>query len=51
LPYLLMPQSLLSARLRLAIALLPEGLSADVWRGDSSTYMHLGRKAATIWAS
>ena len=39
------------ARLRLVIALLSERLSANVRRGYSGTYVHLGRKAATIWAS
>jgi hypothetical protein len=32
-------------------ALLPEGVSANVRWGYSGTYVHLGRKAATIWAS
>jgi hypothetical protein len=32
------------------MALLSEGVSADA-RGYVGTYVHLGRKAATIWAS
>jgi hypothetical protein len=33
------------------IALLLDGVSANARRGYSGTYVHLGRKAATIWAS
>jgi hypothetical protein len=33
------------------MALLSEGVSANAMRGYSGTYVHLGRKAATIWAS
>jgi hypothetical protein len=43
------------ARLRLVMALLPEGCEVsaidNVGRGYSGTYVHFGRKAATIWAS
>jgi hypothetical protein len=39
------------ARLRLVMALLSEGVSANARSGYSGTYVHLGRKAATIWAS
>jgi hypothetical protein len=33
------------------MALLSEGVSANARTGYSGTYVHLGRKAATIWAS
>jgi hypothetical protein len=44
---------LFDARFRLVIALLSvwDIRRGDIGRGSRGTYVHLGRKAATIWAS